>query len=159
MERDYAGTSLDVFYPSRSFSRYTSAFFYYTQMRQYTEVRNGSLDLDYHPINFDAQILTASPASFESDYTGQFDYFYAYFTSPDKKSFIHVYGDQQSKTFSIPDLSGIVPLPKLNLSDFKLEFIALHDLDDFEGSSDYFKYYSTKPLLKSKRERIVSVLK
>ena len=159
MERDYAGNSFDVFYPSQSFSRYNSALYYYTQTRQYVEVRNGSLDLDYQPINFDAQISNPSPASFESHYTGQFDYFYAYYTSSDEKSFIHVYGAQQTKTFSIPDFSGVVPLPKLNLSDFKLKYISLHDLDDFGESSDYFKYYSTKPLFKSKRERIVTVLK
>jgi len=159
MDRDYAGSSLDVFYPSRSFSRYNSAFHYYTQTRQYVEVRIGALDLDYAPIEFDAQILNPGPAGFESSYTGQFDYFYAYYTSSDKKSFIHVYGDQQKNTFSIPDLSAVVPFPKLILSDYKLEYISLHDLDDFEGSGDYFKYYSTKPLLQSKRERIVSVLK
>ncbi|MEO8474639.1 MAG: hypothetical protein ABI477_20735 [Chryseolinea sp.] len=55
--------------------------------------------------------------------------------------------------------NAVVPLPKLNLSDFKLQTLSLYDLDGFEESTEYFKYYSTKPLVKFDRQRIVTVLK
>ena len=35
MERGYSGSALDVFYPSKSFSRYHTSFFYFTDTRQY----------------------------------------------------------------------------------------------------------------------------
>ncbi|MEO8474671.1 MAG: hypothetical protein ABI477_20900 [Chryseolinea sp.] len=159
MERDYAGSALDIFYPSKPFSRYSSSFFYFTDTRQYVEVRSGSLNLDYEAIDFDAQIANPSPADFNATFSGKFDYFYAYYASSDLKSFIHVYGSENTNKFSIPDFSGIVPMPKLNLSDFMLRTLQLNDLDGFEESSDYFKYYSTKPLVTSNRQRIVNVLK
>jgi hypothetical protein len=159
MERDYAGSGLDVFYPSKSFSRYYSYFYYYTDTRQYIESRNGSLNLDYQPIDFNAEIVNPSPANFSATFTGKFDYFYAYYASSDAKTFIHVYGSENTNNFSIPDFSGLVPMPKLNLSDFKLRYFQLNDLDGFEESSNYFKYYSTKPLVTSSRQRIVNVTK
>jgi hypothetical protein len=158
MDRNYSGSALDVFYPSKSFSRYHTALNYYTNTRQYIEVRNGSLNLDYQPIDFDAQIVNPSPGDFNATFTGKFDYFYAYYVSTDGNSFIHVYGSEYTNKFSIPDFSGVVPMPKLNLSDFKLKNLQLNDLDDFEESSDYFKYYSTKPLVTSTRQRTVNVL-
>jgi hypothetical protein len=77
----------------------------------------------------------------------------------DGKTFIHVYGSNGTNKFSIPDFSGIVPMPKLNLSDFTLSYLQLHDLDGFEEDDEYFKYYSKKPLVTSARERMVDVLK
>lgn len=159
MERSYAGSALDVFYPSKSFSRYSSSFFYNTDTRNYIEIRNGALNLDYQAIDFDAQIVNPSPADFNATFTGKFDYFYAYYASSDGKSFIHVYGSENTNKFSIPDFSGVIPMPKLNLSDFHLRNLQLNDLDGFEESSDHFKYYSTKPLVKSARQRVVNVLK
>jgi hypothetical protein len=159
MERDYSGNALDVFYPSKSFSRYHTSFYYYTDTRQFIEIRNGSLNLDYQAIDFDAQIVNPSAADFNATFTGKFDFFYAYYVSSDGKSFIHVYGSENTNKFSIPDFSGVVPMPKLNLSDFKLTNLQLNDLDGFEEPSDYFKYYSTKPLVTSDRQRIVNILK
>lgn len=158
MDRYYAGSDLDVFYPSKSFSRYSSFFSYSTDTRRYYEIRNGSLDLDYLPINFDAEIVKSSPADFSANFSGKFDFFYAYYRSLDGKTFIHVYGSKDTNQFSIPDFSGIVPLPKLNLSDLTLSYLKLHDLDGFDEDADYFKYYSTKPLVTSARERMVDVL-
>lgn len=106
----------------------------------------------------DAQIVNPSPADFSTTFSGEFDYFYAYYVSTDGKSFIHVYGSENTDKFSIPDFSGVIPMPKLNLSDFKLRTFHLNDLDDFEESSDYFKYYSTIPLATSARQRVVTVL-
>jgi hypothetical protein len=159
MERSYAGSGLDVFYPSKSFSRYSSAFYYYTDTRQYIEIRSGALNLDYQPIDFNAEIMNVSPADFSATFTGKFDYFYAYYASSDAKTFIHVYGSENTNKFSIPDFSGLVPMPKLDLSDFKLRNFQLNDLDGFEESSGYFKYYSTKPLVSSARQRVVNFTK
>ncbi len=159
MERSYSGSGLDVFYPSKSFSRYSSSFSYYTDTHYYVEVRNGSLNLDYQSIDFDAEIINPSAADFSATYTGKFDYFYAYYRRSDGKAFIHVYGSENTNKFSIPDFSGVVPMPKLNLSDFTLSVFELNDLDGFEEPGDYFKYYSTKPLLTSPRQRMVNVLR
>lgn len=159
MNQNYGGGELDVFYPSKSFSRYTSAFYYYTDTRLFVETRNGSLNLDYQSIDFDAEILNPSPANFSATFTGKFDYFYAYYRSSNGKAFIHVYGSENTAKFSIPDFSGVVPMPKLNLSDFTLSNLELNDLDGFEESGEYFKFYSTKPLVTSTRHRIVNVLK
>ncbi|WP_276371833.1 hypothetical protein [Chryseolinea sp. H1M3-3] len=159
MERSYIGAGLDVFYPSKSFSRYRSSFSYYTDTHQYIEVRDGSLNLDYQPIDFNAEIVNPNPANFSATFTGKFDYFYAYYTTADNKTFIHVYGAENTNNFSIPDFSGVVPMPKLDLSAFTLKYFQLNDLDGFEEAGNYFKYYSTKPLVTSARQRIVNVLK
>lgn len=158
MDRAYTGGALDVFYPTKSFSSYSSSFFYSTETRMYNETRTGSLNFVYEAIDFDAQIINQSPADFNVTFTGEFDYFYAYYASADAKSFLHVYGSKNTNKFSIPDFSGVVPIPKLNLSDFKLRNFQLNDLDGFEESTNYFKYYSTKPLVTTVRQRIVSVL-
>ena len=159
MDVGYSGGGLDVFYPSKPFSRYSSYFLYRNDSRLYIETRNGSLNLDYQPMDFDAEIVNSSPADFSANFTGEFDYFYAYYRSTDAKAFIHVYGSENTNKFSMPDLSGVVPMPKLNLSDFTLSNLELNDLDGLEESSDYFKYYSIKPLVTSARQRIVSVVK
>lgn len=144
--RNYQGSSFDIFYPEIPTFTYSSFITFREEGIIHSYSNSGNIISEFRLMQAKAEVIDPRPDQFKASFTGDFDYYFIHFSIPGWKKNLHVYSAKAISAFKIPDFSASLPVDKFEMDDLVIRELKLTKMEGHIENEAYFEYYSKQPL-------------